>query len=176
MAGNTLNVDTDFHTSALTSVDTAVCRLCRYYEFRTNFVFVDDVLPAKAITVFFLNRTNNHDLVTFRNQVVIFHDLSAVNSRYNTAALVRYTTATDFCFVLITIIWIECPVVDVADTYCIDMTVESDDLVTCTHVTDDVALWIDDNFVEVQFLHLSSNCLYMRLFITAFARILNDGT
>ena len=63
MAGNTLNVDTDFHTSALTSVDTTVCRLCRYYEFRTNFVFVDDVLPAKTITVLFLNSSCNNNLI-----------------------------------------------------------------------------------------------------------------
>ena len=176
MAGNTLYIYADFHTSTLSSVDTAVCWCCGNNEFRTNTIFMDDVLPAETVTVFFLNSSDYHNLAAFRDQIHVFHDLCTVYSRYDTAALVRYTTATDFCFVLITIIWIECPVVDVADTYCIDMTVESDDLVTCTHVTDDVALWIDDNFVEVQFLHLSSNCLYMRLFITAFARILNDGT
>ena len=176
MAGNTLNVDTDFHTSALTSVDTAVCRLCRYYEFRTNFVFVDDVLPAKAITVFFLNRTNNHDLVTFRNQVVIFHDLSAVNSRYNTAALVRYTTAADFFFCFVAFVGIEFPVINVSDTYCINMCVKCDQLFAGSHVTQNIAHGIDFYFIESQFLHFFCNAVDVCFFITAFAGVFNDFT
>ena len=57
MAGNALNVDTDFHTSSLSTVDTTISWLCGNYEFRTNFVFVDDILPAQTVTVFFLNST-----------------------------------------------------------------------------------------------------------------------
>ena len=57
VAGNTLYVYTDFHTSSLAAVDSAVSRLCGDNEFRTNLVFVDNVLPAETVTVFFLNST-----------------------------------------------------------------------------------------------------------------------
>ena len=176
MAGDTFYIYADFHTSTLSTVDTAVCRLCGNNEFRTDFIFVDDVLPAKPITVLFLNSSDYHDLASFRNQVKVFHDLSTVCSRYKTATLIRYTTSTDFFVVLISIVWIEVPVVDISDTYCINMCIVSDDLVACSHVTDDVTLRIDDNFVEVQFFHLSSDGLDMSFLITALARILYDGT
>ena len=57
MAGNALNVNTDFHTASLSAVDAAVRRLCGYYEVRTNLILVDDVLPAQTVAVLFLNRT-----------------------------------------------------------------------------------------------------------------------
>ena len=59
VTGNALYINTDFHTSALSSVDTAVCRLGGNNKFRTNLVFVDDVLPAKTVTVLLLNSSNN---------------------------------------------------------------------------------------------------------------------
>ena len=88
MAGNALNVYTDFHTSAMSTVDTTIGRLGRDYELRNNFVFVVDVLPAHTIAVLFLYGTNDHDLVALRNEVQVFHDLCAVNSTCNTAFLV----------------------------------------------------------------------------------------
>ena len=176
MTGNSLNIDTDFHTSSLSTVDTTVCRLCRNYELRTNLVFVDDVLPAKSVTVFFLNCTNNHYFVSFWNESEIFHDLCSVYTRYDTATLVRYSTSTDLCLCLVSIVWIEFPVIDVTDTYCINMCVKCDDLVASSHESHNISLWVDDNFVKSNFLHLSSDCLYVSFLITAFSRIFYDST
>ena len=47
VAGNALDVDADFHASALTAVDAAIGRFRRDDEVRANLVFVDDVLPAE---------------------------------------------------------------------------------------------------------------------------------
>ena len=176
MARNTFNVNADFHTSTLSTIDTTICRLCRNYKFRTNFVFVDDVLPAKTITVFFLNCTNNHYFVSFWNKILFFHDLSTINSRYDTATLIRYSTSTDFCLCLVSFIWIECPVIDVTDTYCINMSIKCDDLVACSHVSDYISLRIDLNFIKSYFFHLSSDSVDMSFFITAFSWVFYDCT
>ena len=63
MAGNTLYIYADFHTSTLSSVDTAVCWFCGNNEFRTNTIFMDDVLPAETVTVFFLYSTCHKYLI-----------------------------------------------------------------------------------------------------------------
>ena len=174
MAGNTFHIDTDLHTSTLSSVDTTVCRLCGNYEFRTDLVFVDDVLPAETVTVFFLNSSDYHDLASFRDQIHVFHDLCTVYSRYETAALVRYATSTDFFFCFVSFVWIKVPVFDVTDTNSVDMSIKSNDLIAGSHVTDHVTLWVDRNFVEVQFFHFSFDCFDVFSFVAAFSRILND--
>ena len=174
MAGNTLYIYADFHTSTLSSVDTAVCWFCGNNEFRTNTIFMDDVLPAETVTVFFLNRSDYHDLISFRNQIHVFHDSGTVYSRYETTALVRDTTSTDFFFCFVTFVWIEVPVFDVTDTNRIDMGIKSENLITGSHVTDDVTLWINSYFIEVQLFHFSFDCFDMFSFIAAFSRIFND--
>ena len=176
VAGNTFHVYTDFHTSSLSAVDTAVCRLCRYDEFRANLVFVDDVLPAESVAILFLNRSDNHDLASFWNQIKVFHNFCTIYSRNDTAALVRNTTSTDFCLCLISFVWIKVPVFDVSDTYGINVCIVSDDFVTCSHVTNDVTLWVNNNFVKSNFFHLSGDGINMSFLITAFPWIFYDCT
>ena len=176
MTGNALYIDADFHTSSLSSIDTTVSRFSRYYKFWTNLVFINDILPAKTVTVFFLNCSYNHNLTSFRNQVEIFHDFCTVYGRYDTAALIRYATSADFCLCLISFIWVKCPVLNISNTYSVDVSIVSDNLVAGSHISDYVTLWVDDNFVKSHFFHLSSNSIDVRFFITAFTRISNDCT
>ena len=175
MAGNTFDVNADLHTSALSAVNTAVCRLCGYDKFRTDLVFIDDVLPAQTVAVLFLNGSHDHDLASFRDQVQIFHDPCAVDCRYQSAALVGYTASADFCVVLVSLVRIEVPVVDVSDAYCVDMCIVCYDFIACSHVSDDISLRIDNDLVEVQFLHFGSNCVDVCFLIAALARILYDS-
>ena len=149
MAGNALNVYTDFHTSAMSTVDTAIGRLGRDYELRNDFVFVVDVLPAHTVAVLFLYGTNDHDLVALRNEVQIFHDLCAVNSTCHTAFLVGTAAAVDDLVSLIALVRICFPVVDVTDTYGIDVGIDCDDLVAFAHPADDVTKSVNLNFIEV---------------------------
>ena len=68
VAGNTFNIDTDFHAPALTAIDTAVGRFGRndkvgFAEFFVTGdfdVFFQDVLPAHTVAVFFLYGADNH--------------------------------------------------------------------------------------------------------------------
>ena len=149
MAGNALNVYTDFHTSAMSTVDTTIGRLGRDYELRNNFVFVVDVLPAHTIAVLFLYGTNDHDLVALRNEVQVFHDLCAVNSTCHTAFLVGTAAAVDDLVSLIALVRICVPVVDVTDTYSIDMGIDSDDLIAFAHPADYVTKTVNLYFIEV---------------------------
>ena len=175
MAGNTFDIDADLHTSALSAVDTAVCRFRGYNELGTDLVLVDDVLPAQTVAVFFLDCSDNHDLASFRNQIHVFHDPCAVNCGYKPAALVGYTASANLCVILISFIRIKVPVVDVSDTYRVDMCIVSDDLIACSHVADDISLRIDNDLVKIQFLHFGGDSVDVSLFIAALSRILHNS-
>ena len=175
MAGNAFYVDTDFHTSALSPVDTSVGRLCGDNKFRTDFIFINNVLPAETVAVFFLNSSYNHNLTAFRNQIQILHDSCAVNSRYKTAALVGHTAAADLCLVLVALIGIECPVVNISDSYGVDMCVIRDNSFAGSHVADDISLRINNNLIKIQLFHLSSDCVNVRFFVAALSRVFYNG-
>src|SRR5699024_8539098 len=96
-----------------------------------------------------------------------------VNCGYKPAALVGYTASADLCVILISFVRIEVPVVDISNTYCVDMCIVSDDLIACSHVADDISLRIDNDLIEVQFLHLSGDSVDVSLFVAAFHRILH---
>ena len=55
------------------------------------------------------------------------------------------------------------------------MCIVSDDLIACSHVTDDISLRIDNDLVEVQFLHLSGDSVDVSFLIAALSRILHDS-
>ena len=59
MARYALYIYTDFHTTTLTTVDTAISWFSGYYEFRTDIAFFNHVFPAKTIAIFLLNCTYN---------------------------------------------------------------------------------------------------------------------
>ena len=175
VAGDALDVDADLHTPPLAAVDAAVCGLCGYDEFRADLVLVDNVLPAQAVAVLFLNRSDHHDLASFRDQVQIFHDPCAVYSGNQTAALVGHAAPADLGVVFITFIGIEGPVVDVSDSYSIDMRVIGDDPVSGSHVADDISLGIDNDLVEVELFHLCCNGVDVSFLVAAFTGILYDS-
>ena len=176
MAGNTFDINTDLHTATLSSVDTAIRRFCGNNEFRTDLIFINDILPAETVTVFFLNSSDNHDLVSFRNQIHVFHDFCTVYSRYETTALVGHATAADFFVCFVSFVWIKIPVFDVADTNGINVCIECKDFVTITHITDNITLRINGNFVEVQLFHFCFDGFDVLSLIAAFARVFYDGS
>ena len=63
MTGDSVHIDADLHTPSLAAVNAAVSRLCGDDEFRTDFVFIDDVLPAEAVAVFFLDGSGYKDRI-----------------------------------------------------------------------------------------------------------------
>ena len=126
MAGNALDVHTDLHTASLAAVDAAVGGLGGNHEVRADLVLVDDVLPAKAVAVLFLNRTGYQNSVLVGEQTQILHDLSAVNRADDTAALVGHAASADLGVVLVALVGIEVPVVLVADANGVDVGVKTD--------------------------------------------------
>ena len=166
VAGNTLDVNTDLHTAAMATVDAAVGGLGGDNELNLLLldallgeVLVNNVLPAHAVAVLFLNGADDHDLVALGNQAQVLHDLSAVGSGSHATLLVGAAAAVDDLVVFVTLVGIVGPVVDVADTDGIDVGVDSDDLVAGAHPADDVAQAVELNFVVAQLLHLSLDAL-----------------
>src|SRR5699024_893102 len=127
VAGYAFDVDADLHASSLSAVDAAVCGLCRNNKFRTDLILIDDVLPAEAVAVFFLDGSDYHDPASFRDQVEILHDPCAVDCRYEAAALVGHTASSDLGFIFVSLVRIESPVVDISDSYGVDMCIVGDD-------------------------------------------------
>ena len=178
VAGNSLYVYSDLHAASVSSVDTAVGRLCRDDEiylvscvFRTIEIFIYDVLPAHSVAVLFHYGADHHDLISFRDETEILHDLCAVYSRSHSAFLVGSAASVDDVVRLISLVRIVCPVVDVSDTYCIDMGIDSDDLVSVSHPADDIAETVNFNLVIVELFHLSLDACYYFAFFSAFARM-----
>ena len=166
VAGDTLDVNTDLHTAAMATVDAAVGGLGGDNELNLLLldallgeVLVNNVLPAHAVAVLFLNGADDHDLVALGDQAQVLHDLSAVGSGSHAALLVGAAAAVDDLVVFVTLVGIVGPVVDVADTDGIDVGVDSDDLVASAHPADDVAQAVELNFVVAQLLHLSLDAL-----------------
>ena len=68
MAGNTFNIDADFHASAVSAIDTAVSRfggndkvgLAEFFVTGNFDVFFQDILPAHTVAVFFLYGADYH--------------------------------------------------------------------------------------------------------------------
>ena len=174
MAGNTLNIYTDLHTASLSAVDAAVGRLGGNNECRTVFVLIDDILPAKTVAVLFLNGTGYKNGVLVREKSQILHDLSAVYCGYDTAALVGNATAANLSFGLIAFVWIEGPVVTVADAYGINVCVKADKGFACTHKAQYVAHGINLYLVKAKVSHLFCDALDVSLLITALAWVLYD--
>ena len=174
MAGNALDVDADFHTAALAAIDAAVCRFRRNDKFRADLVFVDDILPAKAVAVFFLDRTRNQDGVLIGQEAQVFHDAGTVDGGYDAAELVRRAAAADFRFRFKAFIGIEVPVGFVADADGIDMGVEADEGLAGAHVAQDVAHGVDFYFIEIEFAHFFGDAVDVFLFAAAFAGEFDD--
>ena len=174
MAGNTLYINTDFHTSTLSSVDTAVSRLGGNNKFRTNLVFVDDVLPAKTVAVFLLNGSDNQNGIFVAQQTQILHNLCTVYSRYDTAALVGYTATADFCICLIALRRMKFPVFDICDTNRINVSIKANQSFTGSHISKNISHGIDLNLIELQLSHFFCNAVNVRLFIAAFAGVFYD--
>ena len=126
VAGNALDVHTDLHTASLAAVDAAVGGLGGNHEVRADLILVDDVLPAKAVAVLFLNRTGYQNGVLVGEQSQILHDLSAVNRADDTAALVGHAASADLGVVLVALVGIKVPVVLVADANGVDVGVKTD--------------------------------------------------
>ena len=84
-------------------------------------VLVDDVLPAEAVTVFFLDGSGDYDPVCIIQKSQILHDLCSIYGRYDAAALIRSSASANLCLGLKAFIRVELPVVDVANAYRVDV-------------------------------------------------------
>ena len=167
MAAYALDVNSDFHSSSVTTIDTAVCRLCGNDKLRNDLVDVVDILPTHTVTVFFLDGTYDHDLISFWNKTKILHDLCSISGGSHTAFLVTASTTIDYLVCFVSFIWILFPVVDVSDSNCIDMAIYGNDLVSIPHPADNVTKSIDLHLVITKFLHLFLDSVYNLLFFAA---------
>ena len=114
-----------------------------------------DVLPAKTVTVLFLNCTNHHYAILIIKKSKILHDLCSIYCRNCSTKLIGNTTTTDFFLVLKSLIRIKVPVISVSDTYCIDMSVKCDESLSASHESHNITLWIHLNLVKAYLFHLS---------------------
>ena len=116
---------------------------------------VDDVLPAHTVAVLLLHGADHHNLIAFRDQPQILHDLGAVNGGGHAALLVGTAPSVDHVLGLIALVGVSLPVGEVADAHGVDVGVDGDDFLAVTHPADDVAEAVDFHLVIAQMLHLS---------------------
>ena len=178
VAADALHVHPDLHAAPVAPVDAAVGGLGGHHELDLAAgvllaleVLVDDVLPAHAVTVLFLDGAHHHDLVAGGDQAQILHDLGAVHGGGHAALLIAAAPAVDDGVVLIALVGVGVPVADVADAHGVDVGVEGDDLVAVAHPADDVAQAVDLHLVIAQLLHLRLDAVDDLLLLTALAGV-----
>ena len=178
VAGHALYVDSDLHAPSVSAVYAAVRRLCRDHEidlascvFRTVEVLVHDVLPAHSVAVLLHYGADYHDLVSLRDESEFLHDLCAVYGAGHSALLVGAAASVDDVVGLIALVRVLLPVVDVADPDCVDVGIDSDDLVSVAHPADDVAESVDLDLVIAELFHLGLDAHHDVLLFCAFARM-----
>ena len=110
MTAYALYLNAYFHTSSLSSVYTVIRRFCNNNKFWFYFILIYNILPAKAVAVFFLNSSRNKHCNIVRYKVKILHNFCAVYRTYNASKLVGSSSATYFCFCFITFIRVKFPV------------------------------------------------------------------
>ena len=174
MAGNAFYVHTDLHTASLAPVDSAVGGLCGYHELGTNLVLIDDVLPAQAVAILLLYGSRYQDRVLVGEQPQILHDPGSVYGGYNTSALVGYASSSDLGVVLIALIGVKLPVVLISDSNGVNVGVKTDEGLSGSHVSENVAHGVDLYLVKFQLSHLLGNAVDVGLLIAALAGKLND--
>lgn len=83
----------------------------------------DEILPAQAVTVFFLYRARHEYGYAFRPQAEVGHDFSAVEHGGHAAALIRGSQPSDAVLVFKAGIRIETPVCESPGAYRVDVRV-----------------------------------------------------
>ncbi len=167
MAANTLNINANFHTTALTTVYLAVGWFGTDHKFRANAGLFNNVLPAQTVAVFFLHSTGDQQGI-FIFQTEIFNDFSGIYHRRHAAFLVGSTATTDQLISFHAFVRIEVPVFDVANADCIDMSVHCHQTRAVADITENIAHWVDFNFIEADFFHLFFNTMYYAFLVAAF--------
>ena len=142
----------DLHAASVTPVDLAVGRFCNHNEFRFNFIFIEDVLPAKAIAVFFLHRANYQQRVVVF-QLQIFDDFSGIHHGGHAAFLITGATPDNDFFVLKPFIRIIFPVFRVADAYRVNVGVHGDKVLSMSDIAENITHRINFHFIEADFFH-----------------------
>ena len=96
VAGNALGFDFDFHAAAVPAIDLQAGRLGGDNHFGAQDVFLDDVLPAEAVAVFFLHAGDHPDGQVFGYHVQFLEHGDGDDGGDETAFLVGDAAAIDF--------------------------------------------------------------------------------
>lgn len=143
MAGDAGDVDADLHPATVAAVDAVVGGLGGDDEVRLHALLLDEVQPAHAVAVLFLDRAGDHVGVLVGEQAEVTGDRAAIHRGHHTTELVGATAAADHLVVLHALEGVEVPVVDIADAHGVDVAVEGDQGRAVAHVADGAAEPVD---------------------------------
>ena len=170
VAGYAAYVHADFHAPALAAIDAAVGGFGGYHKFGLQPVFVDDVLPAQAVAVLFLHRSDHDDGAVLGTQAKLFDDLPGINHAGHAAFLIARAAPADGFGVFVAFVGIKGPVGTVADAHGIDVRVKGDDAGAISDKAEDVAHLVDFDPVEADLFHFFLDTPDHAFFLAAFAR------
>ena len=130
--------------------------------------FLDDVLPAQTVAIFFLNGAD-HDQGVVAFQPQILDDLAGVDHGGHAALLVAGAAAADHLVVFVAFVGVEFPVVPVAHTHGVYVGIHGNQMLAVADGAQDIAHGIDFDFVEAHLLHFFLDSHDNLLFLAAFA-------
>ena len=169
VAAHAAGFDADFHTAAVTAIDAQAGRFGTDDEFGFEFVFINDVLPAEAVAVFFLDGAGDDErVIAFEAEV--FDDFAGINHGSHAAFLIRAAAAPNRVVILFAFVGIAFgPQADVADADGVDVGVHRDDVLAVADVAEDVAHRVDFDLVKSDLFHFLFDAQNDFFFVARFA-------
>ena len=150
-----LRADLDLHPSAVAAVDGEVRRLGDHHRFGPQPVLVDDVLPAEAVAVFFLDAAD-HPEREVALEAEFLDDAPAVDDGRERALHVAGAAAVDDAVPLVALERIDRPVGRIADIHGVHVGVEREHARAVADAAEDVAHRVDAHLVVAAGDHLRS--------------------
>src|SRR3990170_1671685 len=98
----------------MTAIDIQICRFSYYDTIRFNFIFFDDVLPAKTVTIF-LHHSSDYIKSNVISQSNFLKNFSSSNCCYWSTFLINSPSAVNKSIFNLTTERIKCPVLNVSN-------------------------------------------------------------
>ena len=158
-------MDFDLHATPMAAIDSQAGRFGDHDKIRAQSIFIDDVLPAQTVTVFFLDSAGDPERHIVGNAA--FLDESAgIDTGSDATFHIAGAAPIQNTVLDIAGMWIPVPERQVTDIDRIDMSVQRDHLWSVTDPPQHIAHRVDSHFVVAELQHFIVNafdhCAFFR--------------
>src|SRR3989304_5245708 len=136
----------------MTAIDIQICRFSYYDTIRFNFIFFDDVLPAKTVTIF-LHHSSGYIKSNVISQSNFLKNFSSSNCCYWSAFLINTSSAVNKSIFNLTTERIKCPVLNVSNVNSVYVSVYRNNFFPAANSSDNISKSVNLYFIKAGISH-----------------------